>query len=140
MENIVTPALYHKLDKRSQLERKALGLLAQLGYTDFQSLQLLPAYVESESRYKALLVRVMMLDPRVVFIDNLFSNLSVGSKQVVREFIETQINKNHLAVVLNTRNIEFACRYSDTIVFITESNVFLFHSENELKQSLDPDV
>ncbi|MCW9012815.1 MAG: ATP-binding cassette domain-containing protein [Gammaproteobacteria bacterium] len=140
MDNIVTPALYHKQGSTSQLEERALGLLSQIGYTDFQSLQQLPAYVDAEKRYQALLVRAMMLEPKVIFIDNLFSRIGVQAKQMVRTFLENQMQKNNLAVVLNTRNIEFACRYSDTIVFVSPSNMLVFNNENELQQSPDPDV
>lgn len=140
IDNIVTPALYHKLGSQHQLEEKAMELLDQAGYTELESLHMLPSSVESDKRYIAMLVRVLLLQPAALCIDKLFSKIGVMAKNHLYNLLREQITNNRLGVVLNTRNLDFAARYSNTLLFVSSTAVLKFTTFDDFRYSDDPQI
>lgn len=140
MDNILTPASYHKLGTHEQLREKALGLLERAGYIDLRSLSLLPAHVASEKRYLAMLVRALMLEPRVLFFDNIFAKIGVMAKNNVYRLLEESVREAGMAVIINTRNLDFVARYADALLFVSRTQVLEFDNFQQFQAAEDPAV
>ncbi len=136
--NITFPALYHKLGSLEEVEAQANKLLAALGIDE--DLELLPAYLERVTRQKLVLIRAFLLQPEVLFLDEpckLFDALETAALQ---KFFLKNIRKNNMAMVIATQDIAFAIEESDTIIFVTENNVYTFASAEEILASDIPAI
>ncbi|MBU0484526.1 MAG: ATP-binding cassette domain-containing protein [Proteobacteria bacterium] len=140
MDNIITPAYYHKLGTWEHLKEKAQGLLKQAGYTDQASLSLLPAYVAPEKRYLAMLVRALMLEPQVLFFDNLFGKIGVMAKNDVYKLLMERVRQSGMSIVFNTRNLDFVSQYADALLFVCCSKVLKFDDFQQFQNSDDSAV
>jgi len=88
MENVLLPASYHKLAGRNELIKQARSMLFEIGFNDEQAFNQLPAYVNLTQRYYAMLVRAFMLNPKVVFIDDMFSQLGATASGNINKFLQ----------------------------------------------------
>lgn len=139
MENILLPASYHKLAGRNELIERARNMLFEVGFDDAQAFKQLPAYVNVTQRYYAMLVRAFMLNPKIIFIDDMFSQLDATASENINRFLRKRTAEG-LAVVQNTHDIRDAIKSSTEILFVTDSNVLMFKDRDDLFASVEVDV
>ncbi len=140
MENILLPASYHKLAGRSELIERASIMLLEIGFNDDSAFSQLPAYINLTQRYYAMLVRAFMLNPKVIFIDDMFSQLGATASENINHFLQKRIEENGLAVIQNTRDMRHAIKSSTEILFVSPSNMLVFKDRGDLFGSVEADV
>ena len=140
MENVLLPASYHKLAGRNELIKQARSMLFEIGFNDEQAFNQLPAYVNLTQRYYAMLVRAFMLNPKVVFIDDMFSQLGATASGNINKFLQKRIEEDGLAVVQNTRDMRHAIKASTEILFVSPSNMLVFRDRDDLFGSVESEV
>jgi len=140
MENILLPASYHKLARRSELIERARDMLFEVGFDDEDAFNQLPAYVSLTQRYYAMLVRAFILNPKVIFIDDMFSKLGASASSNINRFLQKRIESDGLAVVQNTSDIRHAIKLATDILFVSPSNMLMFKDKNDLFGSAESDV
>lgn len=137
MENILLPALYHKLGNRDELTQMAYSLLEEAGFTDFHNLNQLPAFVKPLQNYYVKLVRALIVSPRLLFLDDLFSHLSTDKLIELKAFLIRKVKESGLSIVLATDKITYVIDESTTIVFVSPDAVHVYESKGDMLESVD---
>lgn len=122
MENILLPALYHKMGEREDLINRAYSLLNQLGFDDREELNKLPAFVAPLLILYTRLVRALIVRPKILFMADVYSNISPGRIYNIKKFIKSHVDKTGMSVILTSSYLQHV---------IDDSNVFIFLSKNE---------
>ena len=137
MENILLPALYHKLGNRDELTKIAHSLLEETGFTDFHNLNQLPAFVKPLQNYYVKLVRALIVNPRLLFVDDLFSHLSTDKLIELKTFLICKVKETGLSIVLTTDQIAHVIDESTAIVFVSSDAVNVYESKENMLESVD---
>lgn len=138
--NVLTPALYHQLDKnlkKQLLAEKALELLEQID-PDI-NLDDLPAYITKEHRYKIAIARALLLEPEVLALNNPFAHFNSDSKTQFKRFLADQVAQG-LSLLLVTHDIGYALEISDKIIFINQQTLHYFDSRDAVINCNIPEV
>lgn len=138
LENMMIPALYHRLDRQNNkqsLEEKALEILKEidpeLNLTD------LPAYIPKEQHFKIAVARALLLEPNVMVLDDAFSRLSNESKRQFQVFLDNRIQQG-LSLLITTDDISYALAYSDKLLFAERDRLHVFDPRQAILDSKVP--
>jgi len=137
MENIMLPALYHKLADRDEISRQAHLLLDEIGFEDREMLNQLPAYASHLQNYYASIVRALIVKPQLLFLDDLYTHLSLDKVMGLKQFLRHKVDTTGLSIVLATRNIKQVVAESTNIIFVSSSTTALYKSKQDLLKSDD---
>lgn len=131
--NIVFPPLYHRLADPQAIEAKGCGLVDALGID--ADLEELPAYLDSLNVYKLTIVRALMLDPLVLFLDEPFRRFDICSIRPVQQFLLDRVRDSGLALVTATHDLRFVAKYADRVVFCGDGTLHSFVDGKEMLQA-----
>lgn len=134
-ENILLPALYHKLDTRESLTAQMTTLLHQIGFTDMSNLARLPAYLDELSYFQAMLVRIILTNPRIVIIDNSMRHIDERTSRKLVEFLKLHLAKSRATLLLHDDDADFVIRNTSKFIFVGNHFLLQFNSRNELQDS-----
>jgi len=140
LDNVLAPALYHQLDKTLKNDRendlknealaeKALKLLEEIDPE--LNLNVLPAYISRQQRFKIAVARVLLLDPDVLVLEKPFTHFDHHSKRQFQQFLIDQVN-NGLSLLLLTDDVQYALNISGRIIFSDRENLYHFDSKQAL--------
>lgn len=118
LQNVMLPAMYHDLGTASEIKDQALSLLDEIAVEC--DLEILPAYLRKDQRFKIAVARALMLKPRALLLDNPFSVLDLEAANNLNKFLLNRVRYTDLLLILVTHDIKYALRYSDQIIFIGE--------------------
>jgi ABC-type lipoprotein export system ATPase subunit len=131
LQNVLFPALYHKLFPRKEAEQRARELIAKLGcQTD---LNLLPAYLGDLERLQLAIARTAILDPLVIFLEEPFHELDIRDHEAINEFLLAWASQRTL--VMRTRILHFVRHHATRIVFAGIRGIYYFDSWLKLTES-----
>lgn len=140
IENVKLPALYHQLGTREQVEKKAYALLEELDYEADHSL--LPDFMPLLQKRHLLIARAIILEPKLLFIENPFAGLELEEEQIIEGYLNTLVKDKHISVISTHPSLEFVKRYADTIIHCTPTafnffenwdDFFMFQQQNKLR-------
>jgi ABC-type polar amino acid transport system ATPase subunit len=131
LENVLLPALYHKLFPRKEAEQRARELIARLHCT--ANLNLLPAYLSDLERIQLAIARTVILDPVVLFLEEPYHELDVRDHEKINEFLLDWAQQRTL--VMSTRNLHFVRNHATRIVFPGSHSIYYFDSWHQLTES-----
>ena len=140
LENIVQPALYHKMGNREALQSQALQLLDEMGLQDREMLNLLPAYIDQLSYVRALLARAFLLQPEIIMLDDFFQRYNKKDSAGLLQFILIKAQQQSVAVVLNHADLELVLESCQRICFVSPQLITLFDSASDLMSSSHEEV
>ncbi len=138
LQNLMLPVMYHKTGQPEELRAKAQQLLQDIEAGD--KLELLPAYLTKEQRYKIAVARALMLEPQALFLESPFTALDQSSVNQFKQFLLNKVRNDNLLLILATHDSKFALKYSDQIIFIAKHNVLKFDKIQRIQDCNDPEV
>lgn len=118
LQNVMLPAMYHNLGTASEIKDQALSLLAEIATNC--NIEVLPAYLRKDQRFKIAVARALILKPRALLLDNPFSILDPEAASNLKEFLHNKVKHTNLLLILVTHDVKYALKYSDQIIFIGE--------------------
>jgi ABC-type multidrug transport system ATPase subunit len=124
IENVKLPALYHQLGSKQQIETKAQALLAELNYGANHTL--LPPFMSMLQRRHLLIARALMLNPKVLFIENPFADLELGEAAILGEYLAMLVKNKAITLVTSNANLDFVEHYANQIIYTTERDFHFF--------------
>ncbi|HIJ79833.1 MAG: ATP-binding cassette domain-containing protein [Desulfobulbaceae bacterium] len=136
--NITLPAQYHQPANDHLIESKAHNLLDELEVK--VDLGLLPAYLSRSQRQKLVLIRTLMLDPLVLFLDEPFKPFDPLDEENLAVFFNKLRKEKNLALVMATHNLPYAIENADCIFYVDADHLHRFSSGKELTDSPLADV
>lgn len=140
LENILVPSLYHKLDTREALIQRAHDLLQAIGFEDMTSLNKLPAYVNDDAYCQILIVRALLMNPRVLVMDNVFRKLDAGSSDRLMEFVIQYVKDHNMSLLFSMDKLDFVMEYANRIIFVMQRFMLQFDDKFAIRVSGNEDV
>jgi ABC-type polar amino acid transport system ATPase subunit len=132
------PAIYHKTGKTDEIRSKAQQLLEDI--ETGEDLQLLPAYLTKDQRYKIAVARALMLDPHTLLLDSPFSALNFSSAGHFKQFLINKARNDNLLLILATHDTKFALEHSDQILFVSRQHMLQFSKTQRIQDCDIPEV
>lgn len=139
-ENILLPALYHRLGTREALLEQLLVLLEKIGFADMNRLSKLPAYIDEVSYSQAMLVRMVLTRPKVIIIDNTLRHFDERTSRKMLAFIKDYQTSAGASLLLHDDDAEFVMKNADRIIYGDTDGLLQFNNRNELQASANPHV
>ena len=124
VDNIRVPALYHHLGTADEIENEVETLLAELDYqADHKRL---PAFMDTLQKRYLLIVRAMMLKPRILFIENPFMDLEREQVRGFGKYLAKLVKTKNMTLVTSNVNLDFVQSYADQIIYLSEDDIHVF--------------
>jgi len=101
----------------SAAEKRAMELLETVGLTDFKDKY--PAQLSGGMQRRAELCRALVMDPKVMIMDEPFRGLDVMTRELMQEYLLTLYRESGLTMLFITSEIEEALFLADRILVMT---------------------
>lgn len=138
LANVMLPARYHKIADTDEIESMALKLILELDAN--QATYKLPAYVRRDQRFKLAVARALIMQPKVLLLDNPFAILDTIATRKFKNMLLGKVRDEALTLILVTYDIEFSLSTANKILFVTAEQVYCFDSVAEFQTSNVPAI
>jgi len=133
LNNVMLPALYHRLGTPDSIRTRAKETLEFLGYSG--SLEALPAHLSQHERLLLAIGRCLMLSPQLLFLDEPFHMTDDACRRREAEIYQRLARERGMTVFVATHNLGFVKRYASDIVFVHTQGVWKFDSWQAFAQA-----
>jgi ABC-type multidrug transport system ATPase subunit len=124
IDNIKVPALYHHLGTVKEIDREVEILLSEID--NEANHKQLPAFMDTFQKRYLLIIRAIMLKPKILFIENPFMNLDREQVRILGEYLAKVVNEKNITVITNNVNLDFVQSYADQIIHLTTEEIHVF--------------
>lgn len=122
-ENLVLPLNYHKICSPQEAERRVLVLMERFQLIDSKDLRI--AYVSASLRKMTVLIRSIIMNPEILFLDDPGIRISKEAQQMYVEFLRELINNGTLHTIFIASFDESFLSYFDyTPIYLEERKLF----------------
>jgi ABC-type multidrug transport system ATPase subunit len=122
-ENLVLPLNYHKICSPQEAERRVLALMERFQLAHFKDLRI--AYVSASLRKMTVLIRSIIMDPEILFLDDPNIRVSKEAQQMYAELLRELINNGSLHTIFIASFEESFFSYFDyTSIYLEERQLF----------------
>jgi ABC-type multidrug transport system ATPase subunit len=122
-ENLVLPLNYHKICSLQEAERRVLALMERFQLINFKDLRI--AYVSASLRKMTVLIRSIIMEPEILFLDDPNIRISKEAQQMYVELLRELIKKGTLHTIFMTSFDESFFSYFDyTTIYLEERQLF----------------
>ena len=125
LENVKLPALYHQLYAKNEIDRRVDALLAEMDYGADHTM--LPAFMSMLQKRHLLIARAIMLEPKVLFIENPFSALELAEAAILGDYLATLVKNKQMTVITSNAHLDFVEHYAQQIVYAAEPEFHFFN-------------
>lgn len=129
LRNVMLPALYHRLAPEAEAERRACALLGEIAYDADH--YVLPAFMGELQRRHLLIARALMLEPRVLMLEQPLDGLDVPVADLLRDYIVGKVRPRVNLLVVAANDALLAQR-ADVVLFVGRQGVRRFAHWAEL--------
>ncbi len=140
MNNMILPALYHKRGARDELAARAQQLLEQSGMRDLAMLDQLPAYVDDFVYCRALIVRALLLDPKIMIVDHFLHAFNRKDAVDLLRYIEDRAAQSGMAAVVHHHDLNVFMESLHRVLFIGNEGLRVFDSREAFLACGDAEV
>lgn len=140
MDNILLPALYHKLGSRETLTQRANTLLDEIGFDDKDALAALPAFSTPVQHYYIKIVRALIVCPKLLLLDDLYLYVSRSKMPAMHKFLKSRIKDDGVSLVIATNELDQLLDDNCPVIFISLQTVLVFDTKQKLILSDDETV
>ncbi|MFH2126011.1 MAG: ABC transporter ATP-binding protein [Pseudomonadota bacterium] len=102
---------------KSEAEERAMALLDKVGLRDFRDKY--PAQLSGGMQRRAELCRALVMNPKVMILDEPFRGLDVMTRELMQEYLLTLYRETGLTMLFITSEIEEALFLGDQILVMT---------------------
>lgn len=102
---------------KDEAEAKAMNLLSKVGLQDFKDKY--PAQLSGGMQRRAELCRALVMDPKVMIMDEPFRGLDVMTRELMQEYLLALYRETGLTMLFITSEIEEALALADRILILT---------------------
>ena len=132
-ENLALPL--HRLTQKSQVEIDAIvdKVLGQVGLSGDK--QKMPASLSGGMRKRAGLARALVLEPRILLVDEPSSGLDRITAAEIDELLIQQKTEHQTTVIVVTHDVHGARRVGDHFAVFDKGDLIAFGSASEVERS-----
>ena len=122
-ENLVLPLNYHNICSPQEAERRVLALMERFQLINFKDLRI--AYVSASLRKMTVLIRAIIMDPEILFLDDPGIRISKEAQQMYAELLRELINNGTLHTIFIASFDESFFSYFDyTTIYLEDKQLF----------------
>jgi phospholipid/cholesterol/gamma-HCH transport system ATP-binding protein len=122
-ENLVLPLNYHKICSPQEAERRVLALMERFQLIDSKDLRI--AYVSASLRKMTVLIRAIIMNPEILFLDDPGIRISKEAQQMYAELLRELINNGTLHTIFIASFEESFFSYFDyTPIYLEQKQLF----------------
>ena len=103
---------------QSEAEKKAMGLLEKVGLVEFSDNY--PAQLSGGMQRRAELCRALLMEPKVMILDEPFRGLDVMTRELMQEYLLKLYGETGLTMFFITSEIDEALFLADRIMVMTQ--------------------
>jgi len=137
VRNVMLPALYHHLAPESEVMPKVQALLDEMGGEGDH--HALPAFMPELQRRMLLVARALILEPRLLFVEQLLSGLDSDARERLCAYLRYALANWSESLVVAGNEPELAS-IAAQVVFIGEQRHWVFAGWQSLLTCDDPAV
>lgn len=139
MNNMLLPALYHGRDNREALEARARELLFDLGLQNADMLDNLPAHIDEHSYTLGVLVRVLLLEPELIIMDDFMRFYNKTQVETILQYLDARIQQQTLSLMIHHHDAAVIMPRAQRILFVGKESM-LELNEAALRASENDEV
>jgi len=132
IDNVKAPALYHQLASIEEIDQQAELFLAELEYD--ANHKVLPAFMNALQKKHLLIVRAIMLKPKVLFIENPFMDLDREQVRLFGKYLASLVTEKNITVITSNVNLDFVQSYADQVIYLTASELHVFKQRDAFSE------
>lgn len=138
INNVKLPAQYHGLGSAADIEQRTRELIAELEY--LADHDVLPAYMTGLQRRHLAIARALILEPKVLFVDDPFEGLDRYARGMIGTYLDFLVQEKGLAVVTSNANLTFVKENADMIIYCGREGMLPFDGWESFVGSHNGDV
>lgn len=122
-ENLILPLKYHKICSEQEAERRVLELMERFQLLEFKDLRI--AYVSASLRKITVLIRAIVMDPEILFLDDPNIRISKETQYTYAQLLREKINDGTLHTIFIASFDESFFSYFDySNIYLQERQLF----------------
>jgi phospholipid/cholesterol/gamma-HCH transport system ATP-binding protein len=137
-ENVAFPLRRHTKLSDAERKDKVRALLLSVGLD--RDLEKMPSDISGGMRKRVGLARALALDPEIVLFDEPTAGLDPITAADIGRLIEKLRKERNMTSIVVTHDMHAAHHFSDRIVMLSEGNVLISGTFEDLEKSKDPFV
>lgn len=140
LENILLPAHYHKLANHNVLVSEVESMFRQIEFPDMSILQQLPANVDRYAYGFSLIVRALLLKPKIIVMNNFLYPYTKTDADVMLWFVCSKIEQQDMAALVFHHDYQQVLDICTNVLFIGKDALHKFGSRDELLQCNNEEI
>ena len=132
IENVEYGLKFKKIPK-SERRKKALEVLAAVGLNGYEKRHI--GELSGGQQQRVALARSLVVNPRLILLDEPFSNLDENLKETMRQEIKRLVKHFNMTTILVTHDQEDAFTIADKVILMSEGNIVQDAHPTELYNS-----
>ena len=138
INNVKIPAQYHAVGTAEEIEQRAHELIDELEYQADHGV--LPAYMTGLQARHLAIVRALMLQPQVLFIDDPFIGLDNFAREKLGPYLDFLVKKRRVSIITSNADMLFIKEYADMVIHCGREKVLTFEGWDSFISSDDEEV
>ena len=132
IENVEYGLKFKKIPK-SERRKKALDVLVAVGLNGYEKRHI--GELSGGQQQRVALARSLVVNPRLILLDEPFSNLNENLKETMRQEIKRLVKHFNMTTILVTHDQEDAFTIADKVILMNEGNIVQDAHPTELYNS-----
>lgn len=128
-ENIAYGLKFKKMDKKEKRE-KTFQMIDIVGLTNLHNRKI--SEISGGQQQRVALARSLIINPKLLLLDEPFSNLDKNLKVLMREEIKKLVNYFDMTTILVTHDQEDAFSIADRVILMNDGNIIQNSSPQDL--------
>lgn len=120
IENVEYGLKFKKIPK-SERRKKALDVLVAVGLNGYEKRHI--GELSGGQQQRVALARSLVVNPRLILLDEPFSNLNENLKETMRQEIKRLVKHFNMTTILVTHDQEDAFTIADKVILMNEGNI-----------------
>src|ERR1051326_1422528 len=116
-ENIALPLLTARVPHANNKVKAVIDLFDMSSFVDRY-----PNEVSGGQAQRAALARALVLDPKLILIDEPHSGLDLAQQKILNDYL-IKLRQSGVALIIVTHSLEFALRYADRVVVVEDGTI-----------------
>ena len=134
LNNVVLPATYHRLGEAGDLLERAHIMLKALD-VDAALFDRLPAYVDQYAYTAALMVRVLLMKPRVIFLDDFLRLYNRSAGNALLSYMLNHVRDQQMAAIIHNHDVGQLLTQHNRAIYFGYQDIVCFDPASDMRSN-----